>query len=263
MKFYLSLIFVLFLTLQMSAQNWELGLNGGIANYQGDIVEPTYDIGNAQLAYGIFLQKNFSHQLGLRLGFNGGTLAADDRDYDRFSNGETIDPIDFETNFGQLHLRVDYNLMSKYQKYHDSDGNAIPENLVSEGETALYDKDGQLVGEDESKVRGWSPYVFAGPSITFLNSNMREDDISGLENYPIEQEEEIPGSAFSFMFGAGINFFLSEEIKLGVEANAVAPFTDYLDGVSEVRNSGDNDFMTMVLLKLSYAIQNNKNNMQQ
>ena len=257
MKTLFSVFITMCFILPLTAQNWEVGVNLGAVNYQGDIVEPTYDIGNAQFAYGLFVQRNLNHNFGLRLGFNGGTLAADDRDYDRFSNSESINPIDFETNFGQLHLRLDYNLFSKYKKYFDSNGIAVPDSLVAAGGTTLYDSDGQLVGAEEDRMRSWSPYIFAGPSLTLLNSDMRDEDISGLDPYPIMNEDEVPGSTINFLFGVGVNLFLSDNIKLGIEANAVLPFTDYLDGVSEVRNPDDNDFMTMVLLKFSYLIPNN------
>lgn len=261
MKFSITFVITICLALQLTAQDHEFGINLGAVSYQGDIVEPDFDPGNAQFAYGIFIQKNFSRQIGLRLGFNGGTLAADDRDYDRFDdNEENFRPIDFETNFGQLHLRLDYNLFGKYKKFFDRNGNQVPDSLVELGQTDLYNNDGQLVAEDESKTRSWSPYIFAGPALTFLNANMREEDVSGLNPYPIMNEDEVPGTSFTLIFGGGVNFFLSEEIKLGIEANAVAPFTDYLDGVSKVRNPEDDDFMAMLLLKFSYVIPNRKAN---
>ena len=264
MKTSITFFITILLGLQLTAQDYELGVNLGAVSYQGDLVEPNFDPGNAQFAYGIFIQKNFSHQLGLRLGFNGGTLAADDRDYDRFNeNEENFKPIDFETNFGQLHLRLDYNLFGKYKKYFDRNGNQVPDSLVALGQTDLYDNEGQLVTENERKTRSWSPYIFAGPALTFLNADMREEDVSGLDSYPIMNEDEVPGSSFSLVFGGGVNFFLSEKMKLGIEVNAIAPFTDYLDGVSEVRNPEDDDFMAMFLFKFSYVFPNLKGNSEQ
>lgn len=258
MKLHIVLFLVLFVHVQMSAQNWELGLTGGIANYQGDIVEPRYDIGNAELAYGLFLQRNFNHQFGLRLGFNSGNLGADDRDYDRFDENMS-EPLDFQTAISQLHLRLDYNLFGKYKKYYDKEGNALPDSIIMRDDVPLYNNKGELVGIDERKTRSWSPYVFAGPSLTLLNENMQQQDINGLAPYRnserwMEDDNEVPGSAFSMLFGGGFNFFLSDDLKLGLEFNWVAPFTDYLDGVSAVRNPDNNDFYTMTLLKLSTSI---------
>lgn len=261
MRFQIVLCIALFLSVQLSAQNWELGLNGGIANYQGDLVEPIYDIGNAELAYGLYLQRNFNHQFGLRLGFNAGNLGADDRDYDRFDPTMDEFPLDFQTALSQIHLRLDYNIFGKYKKFFDRDGIAVPDSLIVRDDVPLYDKNGELIGMNERKTRSWSPYVFAGPSLTFLNENMQTQDLNGFEPYRNVDEEawmkdnnQVPGTAFSLVFGAGVNFFLTDDLKLGLEYNAVAPFTDYLDGVSELRNPDAGDFYSLILVKLSTSI---------
>lgn len=260
MRFHIVLCLTIFISVQLSAQNWELGLNGGIANYQGDLVEPAYDIGNAELAYGLFLQRNFNHQWGLRLGFNAGNLGADDRDYDRFDANMDL-PLDFQTAFSQLHIRADYNIFGKYNKYFDKEGNALPDSMIMRDDIPLYDKEGELVGMDERKTRSWSPYVFGGPALTLLNDRMQQQDLNGFDAYRMNNEDawmednnEVPGSAFSLVFGGGVNFFLTDDLKLGLEYNVVAPFTDYLDGVSELRNPDNDDFYSMILLKLSTSI---------
>ncbi len=257
MKKLLIVLLVAF-SMQLNAQNWELGLNLGASIYQGDIVEPSIATDNAQLAYGLFIQRNFSDKVGVRLGYNLGKFAADDRDYDRFVEGSDL-PIDFETSFSQLHLRLDWNLLGKYKTFYNKDGERLSDSLVMLNNQPLYDRDGEMYSADVKRKRSWSPYVAVGPALTFSNDNMHSEDINGFnayvnrDGYNDDLTEDI-GPFFTAVAGGGINFYLGESTKLGVEWMFGIPFTDYLEGISETRDPDDGDWYSMPMIKLSTSL---------
>lgn len=243
---------------QAFGQNWELGLTGGLTNYQGDLVEPTIDPGNGELSYGLFIQRNFNERFGARLGFNLGKFGADDKDYDRYVEGTNA--LVLNTSYSQLHLRLDYNLFRRYKNFYNANGEKLMVDQIMNDRTVLYDKDGQVLSSDVKRKRNWSPYVFAGLGMTFLNENLRQEDLEGINglNEPqqelFRQEDDQPTSLFTTPIGGGINFFLGERTKLGFEAGFNPVFNDYLDGVSKLREEDNNDTYWTFLVKLSTSL---------
>lgn len=65
------------------SQSWELGLSAKAANYQGDLVLPTFSPKETDYAFGAFIRRNFNEHLGLRLGADLGKLSGDDANFSK------------------------------------------------------------------------------------------------------------------------------------------------------------------------------------
>jgi opacity protein-like surface antigen len=185
-----------------SQQRLHLTLMGGFSNYQGDLQSKYFTLNQANLAVGAGLQYDFTPKIAVRLGFNYGSLEADDK-----------------LNSGQLRAR-NLNFHSK----------------LLEGSLLL-----QYTLFDLSDRR-ISPYVFAGVAIyhfdpyTFdtLGNKIYLKPLStegqGLQQYPNRKEYKL--NQFAIPFGGGIKFRVSENVTLGYEFGFRKLFTDYLDDVS-------------------------------
>jgi hypothetical protein len=47
----------------------EIGLMVGITNYQGDLIEPSFDLGVSNFAFGVYYGRYFSDKLREKLAF--------------------------------------------------------------------------------------------------------------------------------------------------------------------------------------------------
>lgn len=185
-----------------SQQRLHLTFLGGFSNYQGDLQSKYFTLNQSNLAVGAGLQYDFTPNIAVRLGFNYGSLEADDK-----------------LNSGQLRAR-NLNFQTK----------------LFEGSLLL-----QYTLFDLSDKR-ISPYVFAGAAIyhfdpyTFdtLGNKIFLKPLStegqGLQQYPNRKEYKL--NQFAIPFGGGIKFRVSENVTLGYEFGFRKLFTDYLDDVS-------------------------------
>lgn len=185
-----------------SQQRVHLTILGGFSNYQGDLQSKNFTLNQANLAVGAGLQYDFTPHIAARLGFNYGSLEADDKQ-----------------NSGLLRAR-NLNFHSK----------------IVEGSLLL-----QYTLFDLSEKR-LSPYIFAGAAIyhfdpytydtlgnkIFLKPLSTEGQ--GLSQYPNRKEYKL--TQFAIPIGGGIKFRISDNVTLGYELGIRKLFTDYIDDVS-------------------------------
>lgn len=132
----LTLVLCLFvsLTFNLNAQNnktanselfksptSEVGLMLGITNYQGDLVEPTFDFGVSNFAFGAYYGKYFSEKLTGKLSLLVGGISGDDANYEsRVIRGIKLD----KTSLIGITLSADYYVLGE-NRYREEDNTAL------------------------------------------------------------------------------------------------------------------------------------------
>ena len=199
-----KLLFLLigcFASFQSFAQ-LQVGVFGGIANYQGDLVDKLYQ--QSKAAFGVHL----SYQLSNRINIRGGFMFA------KVSGADSLN-----TKQDNLRLR---NL---------SFATPITE-FSAVGEFNTFDMD----------TKSWSPYVFAGLAAFHFNPYTMDQSGNKVFLQPLSTEGQgLPGYAqtkpyaltqLSLPFGGGIKYNVSDHVRLAFEIGLRKLFTDYLDDVS-------------------------------
>lgn len=213
-----TLLFSLFtlLTLNLSAQDKEVGLTLGLIAYQGDLNSETSSLSGVGavtgLVYRDFAGDKFAIKGGLNIGsFSGedGNLAeaADDR---RFS---------FKTNFVEL--------QGQFEFYPFAKGNY-------EG------------GIFKSRLN-----PFAGIGLSLLMTGHEVSDAGGrIEIAPEDKEEN--RSSILLPVSLGLRFDMTEKVSLSGSITAYPISNDYLDGISASANPDISDYIATGQISLSY-----------
>jgi hypothetical protein len=196
----LTLLFVFFTTVSF-AQSFHIGLFGGIANYQGDVVDKFYVMRFAKPAVGITGNYDISSRVTLRAGFTYGALEGDDK-YNRES--VSFRNLNFKTKISEFSLVGEFNVF----------------NLES--------------------IR-WTPYAFGGVAIFHFNPYTSDSagnkvflkplstEGQGIEGY---NTDPYPLTQLALPFGGGIKYSISDNVRLGFEVGLRKLFTDHIDDVS-------------------------------
>jgi opacity protein-like surface antigen len=133
-KLTLLLTFFVSLTFVLNAQNnktanselfkspkSEIGLMVGISNYQGDLVEPAFDFGVSNFAFGAYYGKYFSDKLTGKLSLLVGSISGDDANYEsRIGRGFKLEP----TSLIGITLSADYYILGE-NRYRGEDNFAL------------------------------------------------------------------------------------------------------------------------------------------
>ena len=206
MKLFLAIIGAsLLFPFSSSAQKLELGVFGGLANYQGDLAPVAFTLRETKPAYGLVARYNINKFLTLRANAMYGRISGND--------GKTL-----------LEWRQIRNLSFETHIYEAS--------LVSE----LH-----LFGYEDCGGKRFSPYAYFGLGIfnfnpkTIYNGQWVELQPLGTEGqgtslYPERQPYKL--TQVSVPFGGGIKFRVGRGLNLSAEIGWRKTFTDYLDDVS-------------------------------
>ncbi len=99
----------------------EIGLMLGLTNYQGDLVEPSFDLGISNFAFGVYYGKYFSDKLTGKLTLLVGSISGDDANYDsRVNRGYKLE----STSLIGISLSADYYVFGT-NGYRTEDNTAI------------------------------------------------------------------------------------------------------------------------------------------
>lgn len=213
----LAIMFPMFLF----AQKTQVGLFAGLANYQGDLVEPSFTLKESGVALGVLLKHDLSTKLAIRAGLNFGKLKGDDSNFD----GREARAYSFESNFFDLSAGLEYTFLAKER----------------------YDAGGAF-------QKTVSPFVYIGAGI--VNSSVSVDD----RILRTAEEVDAGDLHFSLPIGLGLKADLTERIALAADVSFRATFTDYLDGFSESANPDENDWYWLGGLTLTYRLGEGSNN---
>ena len=197
------------------AQEFEIGLMGGLSLYSGDLSPQEFGLFFQDInpAGGFYLRYRPGHRLAFRLGAAFTRLDARDDD----ARGSFLGPDGRVLNF-----RTD---------------------LTDIGLTAEWD----LFYIGDKKGNHLAPYAFGGINVAFFNP---EGNLDGVwyELQPLATEGQGIGgenyastpyslSEFVFNFGGGIRWRVSDRVVIGAELGGRNVSSDYLDDVSNTRVS--------------------------
>jgi hypothetical protein len=204
MKFIRVLPVLLLASVFVQAQNWHVGVFGGVSAYNGDIVDkflPAHSQSGA--AIGVDLTYELNEHINIRGGFTYGSVSG----YDRYSDKPELVKrnLSFQTNINEFSFVGEYNFFSLYQ----------------------------------SK---FTPYVYAGVAV--FTYDPIAFDKAGVKTHlkPLSTEGQgIVGynnKSYSLTqpaipLGVGIKFAATDNIRIALEAGYRKLFTDYLDDVSK------------------------------
>lgn len=198
MKKYLLLLWLI--PVAGYSQNLFVSARAGLSNYQGDLQEKGFTFKKSKFIGSIGAKYDMSEHIQLRGYLSFTKLAGDDKNSSRpLTKARNLN---FTTGLQELELGAQYNIFSLNDKW-------------------------------------WTPYVFAGigifhfkPYTTFNGSKVflqplsteGQGVVSGVKTYKLIQ--------FAIPFGAGAEYALTEDIRIGLEFSYHKTFTDYIDDAS-------------------------------
>jgi hypothetical protein len=199
-----SLLLLIGLTLSIAAnaQNWHVSGRFGFSNYQGDLQDRRLALSQAKMAGSIGLRYDISEHFLARGFVTLSTLMAVDGNN---KNAEIRKRnLDFHSRILDFEIGGQYNIFSLNNKW-------------------------------------WTPYVFAGAGMFHYNPATRTNAGDKVFLQPLSTEgqgfvnERSPYALwqFSIPFGAGVEYALSEDLRVGLEFGYRTTFTDYIDDVSK------------------------------
>lgn len=204
-------------TSKSSNKGWEGGLFLGYSNYLGDLVEPTFTLDQANPAFGVFIKNRLSNRFGIKANLFYGRIEGSDVNYDRNVDRN----IDFESSLVEIAIRGEYELRR------------APRTTRDEFEQS---------GKYKKKI---VPYIFLGLGAAFVNPdvnyNLEEGSPATIALKNEDANADFSNTQFALPIGAGLRIDLSRKAYLGLEWGQRITASDYLDGVKESGDSGDND----------------------
>lgn len=186
---------------QSHAQYFDMGVQGGIMKYNGDLTPTTGDL-EIHPALGGFLRYHFNPRWALSTSFIFGSISGKD------SNAE--DPVrqrrnlSFKSSLSELAFRGEFNILP-------------------------------FTPQLEKDKRALAPYLFAGLGFTFFkpkayyNGTWYELQPLGTEGQGTERYQYLQ---LSFPMGLGFRYGFSAKGNIGFEVGYRFTTTDYLDDVS-------------------------------
>ncbi len=201
---------------------WELGAQLGFMGYQGDLnLNSFLDFNNIKPAYGIFLRRNFDANFSIRANYIGGQASGNDNNFDeqRKSRG-----FSFTSNVNELGILMEYDILG-HKRY----------------------KDGIF-----KKI--FSPYIFAGAGISFVDgkTDYNEGTTWNPTGIASDKAAKKPGTLPTVPFGIGVKLDLSPQLVLGAEYGFRPLFNDLFDGVSQSGDPTNDDWYTVFNFNLAY-----------
>lgn len=202
---------------QLNVSNWQVGINGGVFVYQGDLTPETMgSYKTLKPTLGLYISRILNPSFILRTNFAYGNLLGSDARYSSPAYRQ------------QRNLRFTTPVTE------------VSELLVWN----MFGNNGNEIGNR------FSPYLFGGVGVSFLNINRSNNlNKSFFANEPqvtvglaADMIRIPPRSILVLPVGIGVEYYLTPNILLTAETNFRYTFTDYLDGFSRVANPGKKDF---------------------
>jgi hypothetical protein len=197
-----SIVFVcLFTCSLLPAQKIHIGMAGGLANYNGDLLEKLYP---KKITNG-FIGPVIYYEINDRLQLRGSYSFARVNGSDTYNSKQSLRNrnLQFESTISEFSMAAEYHLFSLYEKK-------------------------------------YTPFFFAGLAVFYFNpyaydSLNRKHYLKPLSTegqgiYPDKKLYSLWQPAIPF--GGGLKFAITENLRLGIEFGFRKLFTDYLDDVS-------------------------------
>lgn len=202
---YVGLIFLYLLSfLTGKTQNLHFGIFGGLANYQGDLVDKYYHKNQTNGSLGITAHYEITDKILVR----GAFTFAKVNGADRYSTNDSLRArnLSFETSISELSLVGEYYLLNLY--------------------------DHRLSPYVFAGIAGYhfNPYSYNQKGTQFFLKDLSTEG-QGLPGYDIKPYKL---TQFAIPFGGGLRYAINDNLRLGLEIGIRKLFTDYLDDVSSL-----------------------------
>ena len=199
MRFF-AFLFLLLLSYLNSFSQLQLGIYGGIANYQGDLVDKLYK--NSNGVFGLTVGYPITDRLNLRAGvsftkLNGADSLSKQQDL-------ILRNLSFQTSLTEFSLVGEYNTF-------DIDSKSWSPYLFA-----------------VLAVFHFNPYTLDQGNKVFLKPLSTEGQ--GVAGYPDSKPYAL--TQLALPFGAGVKYNISDRIRIALELGMRKLFTDYIDDVS-------------------------------
>lgn len=215
---------------QFSTSKFEIGLNGGILAYQGDLSRSAAgDYKSLKPAVGVYVSKVLDPYFSLRANLLVGKVAADETKY--------------TTPFWKQHR-----------------GFKFTSSVAELSSVIVFNPFGENTADN---IRRLTPYVFAGLGLSLLNikrdwSNLDKtfyDEKSSVQlGLGLDTVHSLPKLIPVLPVGAGLRFAISPQFSLNTEATYRFTATDYLDGFQYSGNPKNKDGYYGVSIGISYRL---------
>lgn len=197
---------------QVNLSKWQIGINGGIFVYQGDL--SPWDAGSYKTVkpvFGAYISRILNPSFLLRTNVAVGKLHGNEGYY-KTPAWRPIRSYSFTTPVAEISELLVWN---------------------------MYGNNGNELGQR------FSPYMFAGAGVSFLKITRdysKSNFANATNNSFIEDINHTPPRATLVIpVGLGMEFYLTPKLSLTAETNVRYAFTDYLDGYSLSANPERND----------------------
>ncbi|MGN0003267.1 MAG: DUF6089 family protein [Sphingobacterium composti] len=196
------LILLSILSIEIYAQRIEIGANGSVTGYMGDIntSSPLYF---KNLGGGLFVKYNLDPTWGIKLSANHLLISGDDQDFD--NDFQQIRNLKFKNQLTEAALSIDFNFLTYFDSRHKS-------------KITPYLSAGLAVIKH-------NPYIYYDENKIYLRPLKLEYDANSNSQIYNNLNVAVP-------LGIGIKYRLNSEWSIGVEAKYRIAFTDYLDNIS-------------------------------
>ena len=204
-------------TAQLNLSKWQVGINGGVFVYQGDLTPSTLgSYKTLQPAAGFYISRILNPSFILRTNLAFGKLAGSDARY-------------------------------KEPAYRQQRNLSFSSPVTEVSELLVWNMFGNNGNEIGNR---FSPYLFGGAGVNFLNvsrtSNLNKTFFANEPQVAIGLARDLtrtpPKAILVLPVGAGVEYYLTPQLSLTAETNFRYTFTDYLDGFSRVANPAKKDF---------------------
>lgn len=210
------------------AQNWDIGVAIYGANYQGDLVKPSFfRLSETNIFPGVLVRRYLGSRYALRGNIMAGKLSGNDKNYVE-DEWRPQRGFSFRTTVVEFSLQGEINLLTQ--------NNAL--------------------GERRKLV----PYVCGG--VAFVGSDPKVDFNEPNPIVPVldiwRDQRDAHKTNIALPFGLGVKWATGPQSSLGVELGARPILGDYLDGVSLAGNPNKNDWYLTAGLQFLYHLSDRK-----
>lgn len=200
------LIFLMGWNTAAEAQETEIGVWMGMANYFGDL-NPVFSFKEVRWAGGAFYRYNLNPRMAVRAGLSYGRIKASDSRIDKVPYPQARN-LSFESEILEFNAVYEINFF-KWQP---------------------------------AKDKFFTPYLFVGIGMFYYNPFTEYEGNKiflqpiGTEgqNTPLGEDRGYSRYSFAIPFGGGVKYALNENWALNLEVSSRVTFTDYIDDVSDV-----------------------------
>ena len=208
----------LYVFAQKEERKWQLGINGGLMIYQGDLTPSAFgSYKTATPTVGLYLSRILNPYFAVRANAAFGSLKGDDAKYSNPS-WRKLRAFNFSTPVTEISGLLVWNPF----------GN----------------------NNNEIGMR-FTPYLLGGAGVSFLNISRDYSKMDSVAFPPSSKQRQglgvdsvhsLPRSLFDALpLGAGIAYYLSPKFSLTFETIFRYTFTDYLDGFSHAADPKQKD----------------------